>query len=176
MARTVLRRARREQRLTQRELAERSGISQNVIARYESRQQQPSVAALERLVAACGLELGWTLTKRSGPGPDLRFPGPLGRRLTAQRERILQVLSEAGVSDPTIYGGVADGSEPVGCTVYIAVTPPAGRDRIGLMVASGHISLMLGAPVRVLPREEMLDYGYDASDGVPLIPPSDPQP
>jgi transcriptional regulator with XRE-family HTH domain len=53
----LLKEARDRAGLTQRELARRAGTSQAMVARIEGGQQSPSVATLERLVRACGLEL-----------------------------------------------------------------------------------------------------------------------
>jgi transcriptional regulator with XRE-family HTH domain len=49
-----LKRARRAAHLTQRQLADRSGIDQAVIARIESGAAQPRVDTLERLLRATG--------------------------------------------------------------------------------------------------------------------------
>lgn len=134
-ARDILRQARRQQRLAQSEVARRAGVSQTVVARYESGQQQPTIAALERLVAACGYELEWTLRHAdatgAAPGADAaaksRFPGPIGRRLTAQLDEVLALLAPTGATDPRVHGGVADGTEGPNCRVVIGVTLPRGR-------------------------------------------------
>ncbi|KGN37915.1 hypothetical protein N803_12705 [Knoellia subterranea KCTC 19937] len=42
-------------------MAERVGIDKAVLARYETGAQQPTLPALERLVAGCGYELRWSL-------------------------------------------------------------------------------------------------------------------
>ena len=43
--------------LTQRELAKRAGTSCSAIANYESGKVDPAYGTLERIVAACGMEL-----------------------------------------------------------------------------------------------------------------------
>ena len=53
----LLRDARESAGLSQRELAQRAGTSQAMVARIERGQQSPSLATLDRLVRACGLEL-----------------------------------------------------------------------------------------------------------------------
>jgi transcriptional regulator with XRE-family HTH domain len=53
----LLRDARDHAGLTQRELARRAGTSQAMVARIERGQQSPSIATLDRLVRACGLDL-----------------------------------------------------------------------------------------------------------------------
>ncbi len=60
--------ARRSAGLTQRELAERSGIPQPTIARIESGKQMPRADTLDRLLRACGWELDMAV--RRGTGED----------------------------------------------------------------------------------------------------------
>src|SRR5215210_9396648 len=61
--------ARRSAGLTQRELAERSGVPQPTIARIESGKQMPRADTLDRLLRACGWELD--MSPRRGQGEDL---------------------------------------------------------------------------------------------------------
>lgn len=60
--------ARRSAGLTQRQLAERSGLPQPTIARIEAGKQMPRADTLDRLLRACGWELDMTL--RRGQGED----------------------------------------------------------------------------------------------------------
>ncbi|MCC7077103.1 MAG: helix-turn-helix transcriptional regulator [Acidimicrobiia bacterium] len=53
----LLRRARTNAGLTQRRLAELTGVAQPSIARYETGRTTPSIPTLERLVAACGYRI-----------------------------------------------------------------------------------------------------------------------
>lgn len=48
---------RRRQRLTQREVAERAGMKQSNVSRFESGKYNPTVAFLQRIAAALGKEL-----------------------------------------------------------------------------------------------------------------------
>jgi transcriptional regulator with XRE-family HTH domain len=70
----LLKEARNRAGLTQRELARRAGTSQAMVARIERGQQSPSVATLERLVRACGLEL-----RIETAGEDAPQAGPAAR-------------------------------------------------------------------------------------------------
>jgi uncharacterized protein len=56
-AAALIRDARRRAGLTQQALAERSGTSQPTLSAYESGRKDPSVATLERLLAASGAQL-----------------------------------------------------------------------------------------------------------------------
>ncbi|MFP5218358.1 MAG: helix-turn-helix domain-containing protein [Actinomycetes bacterium] len=60
----ALRRARDEAGLSQRELAERAGVTASTISRYESGAQLPSTALLDRLLAVCGRDLEVRLVQR----------------------------------------------------------------------------------------------------------------
>lgn len=183
-AREILRRARRHQRLSQTQLAQRAGVTKTVVARYESG-QQPTVAALERLVAACGYELEWTLRNAGGPrsatgGPVTEaatggdpFPGPIGRRLSAHLGEILDVLEATGATEPRLYGDVADCCEGVGSRVLIGVTLPPGGNPRPVMAASGLIGLLIDAEVHVLAHHRVVDYGGDGG-GVALTRATDP--
>lgn len=56
LAGNLLRRARAEKDLTQRELASLAGVPQSTVARIESGTQQPSLPLLARILAAADLE------------------------------------------------------------------------------------------------------------------------
>lgn len=64
----LLRYARRKEHLTQRGLAERSGVPQETIARIEGGKVSPLFETLARLLDACGFELG--IARRKGDGVD----------------------------------------------------------------------------------------------------------
>ena len=67
-ARTLLGDARRAARLTQRELSARSGVPQPAISRIERGTVSPRVETLDRLLAACGSDVG--VVPRAGAGVD----------------------------------------------------------------------------------------------------------
>jgi transcriptional regulator with XRE-family HTH domain len=82
----MLREARARARLTQRQLAEKSGIPQETIARIERGRADPRVQTLDRLLEGC--EFGLEVMPRIGIGIDrtqieqrLRFP--MAERLAA---------------------------------------------------------------------------------------------
>lgn len=66
--RTALAAARRRAGLTQRRLAERTGIPQSTIGRIETGAIDPKASTLDRLLRACGSELEVVL--RLGEGVD----------------------------------------------------------------------------------------------------------
>lgn len=68
MAGRMLRDARHRAKLTQRQLAEKSAIPQETIARIERGRADPRVNTLDRLLAAC--EFGLEVMPRLGVGID----------------------------------------------------------------------------------------------------------
>lgn len=85
-AAAILRGARRQARLSQRELAVLSGIAQPAIARIESGTVVPRVDTLDRLLAGCGLTL--ETTRRPGLGIDRTPIRALLGLTPAQRLRV----------------------------------------------------------------------------------------
>jgi transcriptional regulator with XRE-family HTH domain len=79
--------------LSQRELARRAGTSQAMVARIERGQQSPSVATLERLVRACGLEL----RVEAGGGPA---PAPVPAASVRSRRLLLWRSGESAYAFP----------------------------------------------------------------------------
>lgn len=59
--------ARRHAGLSQRALAEATGVSPSTITRIEKGRMEPTVALLTRLVDACGLELRLSLAEPDAP-------------------------------------------------------------------------------------------------------------
>jgi transcriptional regulator with XRE-family HTH domain len=78
--------ARRRARLTQRELAVRTGVAQPAIARIESGAVVPRVDTLDRLLAGCELTL--ELVPRPGQGLDRTVIRRLLRLTPLQRLRL----------------------------------------------------------------------------------------
>ena len=79
----VIREARRRAGITQRELADRLGTQQSVVARWEALTTSPSFDSVGAACAACGFDLDWRLHARD---PDMeRVLGEQQRRSPAAR-------------------------------------------------------------------------------------------
>jgi transcriptional regulator with XRE-family HTH domain len=89
-ASTLLRQARGRAGLTLRELANATGVGEARISDYENDRHQPSVAMLQRLLAATGRELV-SVARPSPPGVDVR----------RNAEVFVDVLSLADAMPPT---------------------------------------------------------------------------
>jgi predicted transcriptional regulator len=86
-----LRQARRRAGLTQRDLAQRTGVAQPTIARIEGGHEVPQVDTLERLLRACGESL--EVLPAAGAGVDRSSIRALLARTPA--ERIASLAEEA---------------------------------------------------------------------------------
>jgi transcriptional regulator with XRE-family HTH domain len=85
-ARTVLLEARAEARISQRELARRSGVPQAAISRIERGTVSPRVETLDRLLRSCGKDVD--LVVRPGTGVDRTLIRENLRLTPAQRGRL----------------------------------------------------------------------------------------
>lgn len=85
-----LRTARERAGLTQTEMARRTGTSQATLSAYESGRKQPSVATLDRLLAAAGARL----TVQAG-APAVVTPSPVQHARAARTLLDVLALAEA---------------------------------------------------------------------------------
>lgn len=79
----TLRHARRRARLTQRQLAEKTGVPQSTVGRIEAGTTMPRVDTFERLLEACGMDI--ELTHKRGVGVDVTLIEQMLRRTPEER-------------------------------------------------------------------------------------------
>jgi transcriptional regulator with XRE-family HTH domain len=79
---------RRESGLSQAELARRAGMPRSVLSAYEHGHRQPAVAALARIAAAAGLEIGVGLPP--GAGLDVARAGEILAQVLDLAEQLPQ--------------------------------------------------------------------------------------
>lgn len=144
----LLRQARREADLGQRELAEKAGLSPSMLSRYERGHRLPTLAVLDRLLAACDRDVRLVLVRRQADvhdelarraqlsweercGPRL---APLLARLVAHDCRVVV----AGAWAVLLHGLPADDADGV------LLVP---RDRVDQVAAALNLT---GAPHRQL--------------------------
>lgn len=118
---TKLERIRKEAGLTQAELAVRAGTSQPAVNRYERGEVTPSVQTLERLLDACGCQLGIE-----------RAEGPLAGLVRRERRRIIELARARGAYNVRVFGSVARGDETSSSDVDLLVDLEPGRTLIDL--------------------------------------------
>lgn len=121
----MLRQSRARSGITQRQLAVRAGVSQSVVAAYESDAREPSLATLAALV---GDRQQTHSRPRPGlPGENSRTArGPIGHRLHRHRAAVLAVAAKHGVTDVRVFGSVARGEEQAESDLDLLVHLPDG--------------------------------------------------
>lgn len=149
---SLLRRARSLAGLTQRELAQRAGVTQSVVAAYESETREPSLATLAALVEATGIsltiDLGPALPASAAP-----VPGAIGRRLRRRRAAVLALAAKHGISDLRVFGSVARGEEGPTSDLDLLVHLPADAGLFALGRFREELEALLHVPVDVVPDD-----------------------
>jgi predicted nucleotidyltransferase/DNA-binding XRE family transcriptional regulator len=146
----LLRQARSRAGLTQRELAQRAGVAQSVVAAYESGTREPSLGTLAALVEATGISLSIDL----GPAvPAAPAPGAIGRRLRRRRAAVLALAAKHGISDLRVFGSVARGEEGPHSDLDLLVHLPEDAGLFTLGRFREDLEALLKVPVDVVPDD-----------------------
>lgn len=151
-AASVLRQARHRAGLTQRVLAKRGGISQSVVAAYESGTREPSLATLAALVESTGVALTIGLGSKL-PASRHLASGPIGHRLRRHRAAVLAVADKHGVRDVRVFGSVARGDEGKESDLDLLVHLPDGAGLFALGRFKQDLEDLLHVPVDVIPDD-----------------------
>jgi uncharacterized protein len=151
---TVLRNARRSARLSQTDVARRSGIAQSVISAYESGRREPGVQTLARLVEATGHQL--VLDVVPAPNRTLGLPDtPLGRRLRRRRKAIIEAALKRRAHNVRVFGSVARGEDTPISDVDLLVDLKRGVGLLDLVGLERELSELLGVDVDVVPADTL---------------------
>jgi predicted nucleotidyltransferase/DNA-binding XRE family transcriptional regulator len=146
----ILREARVTAALSQRELAQRAGVTQSVISAYEQRRREPSVPTLRKLVEATGTRL----EIRALPRPAPARKGPSLRALVAERrDQLLGVTAAHGIGEVRLFGSAARGDEHEGSDVDLLVDLPAGTSLLAVSALRRELEAVLGVAVDVVPLD-----------------------
>jgi predicted nucleotidyltransferase/DNA-binding XRE family transcriptional regulator len=149
----LLKAARRRAGLTQVDLALKAGVTQSVISAYESGARQPSLATLQRLVAATGVQLSVTLR---GPLPLTRLlTGPLGKSVVRNRREIKRIAAKHGATNVQVFGSVARAEDTDKSDVDLLVDLAPETGLLGLSRLEHDLAELLGAKVDVVPRKDL---------------------
>lgn len=151
-AAAVLKQARSRAALTQRELAGRAGVSQSVVAAYESGSREPSLATIAALVEATGVSLTVDLGPAL-PAPAPLSQGPIGHRLHRRRAAVLAVAARYGITDVRIFGSVARGEEKPTSDLDLLVHLPEGAGLLLLGRFTEELEALLRVAVDVVPDD-----------------------
>lgn len=147
-ARVRLARARR--RITQRQLAEMTGVHQPTIAAIESGKRHPSAAARTALESAL----------RCRPS----------EALNAHRDQVRDAIARAHGTAPFVVGSVARGTDTVDSDLDLMVTfEPHTTDLADLMELVDELTDLVGVPVDIISGSSTGPVVADAlTDAVPL--------
>ena len=116
--------------LTQRELADASGVKQPLIAAIESGARQPTEATRRALDTALQVR-----------------PSQL---LHAARPEVLAAVRAVGGTDVRVFGSVAVGTDQPDSDLDLLVTFPPGADIVTLLTLEEELSALLTVPVEVV--------------------------
>lgn len=147
----LLRQARSSAGLTQRALARRAGMSQSVIAAYESDTREPALSTLAALVEAAGLTLEVGVgAPLSGATPEA--VGPIGRRLRRRRAAVLALAAKHGMSNLRVFGSVARGEDGPESDLDLMVRLPEGAGLFAIGRFAEELEELLQVRVDVVPE------------------------
>ncbi len=116
--------------LTQRQLADLSGVKQPLIAAIERGTRAPSDAARSALEQVL----------RVRPSMLLR----------ARREEVLAAVASVGAKDPRVFGSVARGDDTPGSDLDLLATFPPEADIVTLLTLEEVLAELLTVPVDVV--------------------------
>lgn len=153
----TIRTARTRASLTQAELAQRSGIAQNVISEYERGKREPSFRAVDAILHAAGLVIEYV-------------PYTALRRVRDQRDELLAVLAEHGASNVSVFGSVAREEETPESDVDLLVDVEDGVGIFELLKMQAAVEELIGRPVDIVPRSGLKSEVAPSArrDAVPL--------
>ena len=139
----MLRKARKASGLTQAALARSARTSQPAVAAYEAGTRTPTLATLERLLAAC------RHTLIIGTRPQQPELGTHAREaLREHREALVEAAASNGVANIRIFGSVARGAVgPNDIDLLVDLEP--GRTLVDLAAFRDDATTILGVPVDV---------------------------
>lgn len=150
----VLREARTRARLSQTDVARRSGIAQSVISAYESGRREPGVRTLARLVEATGHHLELDLV--AVPAQQLGLPDtPLGRRLRRHRKAIIATAEGRGAHNLRVFGSVARGDDDPDSDIDLLVDLDRSVGVVAITGLERELTDVLGVDVDVVPADTL---------------------
>ena len=167
----LLQRARHEARLTQSELAERAGTSQPAVARYEADASIPTIPTLERLLAACGVQLRISMSRKATAPSSIRGrTGEHAALLRRERKRLLAAARRHGARNVRVFGSVARGDARPDSDIDLLVEFTAGRTLLDLAGFRNDACAILNRDVDVATPEILREAFRDdvLSEAVPL--------
>lgn len=137
---SLLREARARRGLSQRGLADRTGIAQTTIARIESGRHQPSLGTLTRLLAGAGFR----------PTLDLVNTVPPSELLAEHRDGVLDAARRHRMDRVQVFGSVARGEDGPSSDLDLLVTPGDDATLFDRSAFAAEVEDLLGVHVDVV--------------------------
>lgn len=141
----LVRSARTRRNYSQRQLAERAGVPQSTVSKIESGRQQPTMAMLERLVAAAGFRIRAGLVNDTRPS----------RLLEQHREAVMKVLGNYPIRAAWLFGSVARDDDTSDSNIDLLVDLETGTTFADYVGLSDDLAEILGCPVDVVTTKEL---------------------
>lgn len=112
-------------------------------------------------------DLSMSNTTQQDHGP---LSGPMGHRVVAHREELLDVLRRHEVTNPEVFGSAARGDDREGSDLDLLVDLAPGTDLFDMVHIKAELEEVLGAPVDLIPRDGCKERVRSAAaqDLVPL--------
>jgi predicted nucleotidyltransferase len=193
---SVLREARRNARLSQTDVARRSGIAQSVISAYESGRREPasrrllgswrpratgssSTSCLRRAGPSAFRTLPWDVgsdaDRRSGVTDEgarplgAHHPEVVGQGVGHSRT-IIETASRRGAQNVRVFGSVARGGDTESSDVDLLVDLDDGVGLVALVGLKRELTELLGVDVDVVPADSLKSRLRDEvlAESVPL--------
>jgi predicted nucleotidyltransferase len=119
------------------------------VARYETGVAQPSLATLERLLAACGDRLELRAVRTAGRA------GVSGSVVRHHRRELLNLARRHGARNVRVFGSTARGETGPGSDVDLLVDLEPGRTLLDLVALRREASALLGVDVDIATPETL---------------------
>ena len=162
----LIRTARQRSGLSQDALARRAGTRQSAVSAYESGRRAPSVATLERLLAAAGHRLEVTLVEAAPTLPNT----PLARRLARHRDEIVAAAAAFGGTHVRVFWSVARGEAGPSSDLDLLVELPPRTGMIALGTIAREVERLVGVRTDVVPAAALRPEvrGRILAEAIPL--------
>jgi len=131
--------------MSQRELAGHAGVAQSTVVMIESGRRQPTVAMLQRLLAAAGFRLDTQLVNTIPPS----------RLLERHRVDTARLLDRYPIEQVWVFGSVARGDDRPDSDLDLLVELSPEASVIDILGLDEELSALLGCPVDIVTTAEL---------------------
>jgi len=89
------------------------------------------------------------------PRRRIRFRGPVGSRLEANRTEVMAALKLHGVTNPRVFGSVARNEDTDDSDLDLLASLPKGMGLVALGRLQAELEEILGVPVDIVPERDL---------------------